>query len=132
MDLVASSKPKAVEIAVLILWLALACGLAMSVVKLGQVALPVSLIFIYSFLAFCFAVSALFVYKISRGRNWARITYLILILFGTLKALPNLIPTIEHAPFYGTLNIAVVASQLVAMTMLFTSSSNGWFKQRDS
>ncbi|OOG35992.1 hypothetical protein B0E51_18965 [Rhodanobacter sp. C05] len=85
---------------------------------------------VYSILAATFAVSAFFVYKISRGRNWARITYLILMLLGMFKTVPSLVSTIEHAPFSGTLSAADVVAQLVAVALLFTGASNGWFERR--
>jgi hypothetical protein len=130
MDSIAASKPKAVGIAVLILWLALVVGLVTSVASLSHTALPVSSTLVYSILAITFAVSALFVYKISLGRNWARITYLILMLLGMFKTVPSLISAIGHAPFAGALSAVVVVGQLVAMGLLFTGSSNGWFEQR--
>jgi len=123
-------KPKAVEIAVLVLWLTLALGLVMSVVRISHTSLPVSSTLVYSILIISFAFSALCIYKISRGRNWARIIYLILLLLGMFKTVPSLILAIEHAPFSGSLSATVVAAQLVAMAFLFTGSSNGWFEQR--
>jgi len=131
MDAIAASKPKAVGIAVLLLWLALGIGLVTSVVRLSHMALPVSEALMYSILAIAFAVIALFIYMISRGRNWARITYLVLMLLGMLKTVPSLISAIDRAPGAGILSATVVAAQLVAIALLFTGSSNAWFRRRE-
>jgi hypothetical protein len=130
MDAVAVSKPKAVAIAVLILWLALAIGLISLVVRLSQTAQPVSSGLLYSILAIAFAVMAFFVYKISQGRNWARITYLVLMLLGMFRTVPSLVSAIDRAPGAGALSAIVVVAQLVAIALLFTGSSNAWFRRR--
>lgn len=74
------------------------------------------------------------IYRISKGRNWARILYLILIVFSVLLAagaalhgfeIPaHLIPSTIGG---WTLSLTATAAEIVAMILLFGKPASRWF-----
>jgi hypothetical protein len=68
------------------------------------------------------------IYKISAGRNWARILYLTFFLVGTGAGLViiGLVKTaVAHFIWLGELLL-----QVAAMVLVFSGPANQWFKQR--
>jgi hypothetical protein len=78
---------------------------------------------------------ALIYYMIWRGRNWARIIYLILVLLGTPLSLLAVIQLSGHSDFSGSvgahllyIEIIQIGIHLVAVVLLFQRASSHWFK----
>ena len=75
------------------------------------------------------------IYTISKGRNWARILYLIGLVFGLLFAVgatlhgfeapARLIPTTTGGMI---LDLTEKAAEVVATTLLFVNPASPWFK----
>jgi cell shape-determining protein MreD len=84
---------------------------------------------VYGLLAFVFAAKAFFIYKISTGRNWARIIYSIVIVLGMYKVLPDTVSWINEMSAPGLLSLVAVALQVVAIFLLFTPPSNQQFRK---
>jgi hypothetical protein len=70
-----------------------------------------------------------FIHKIWKGRDWARITFLVLYIIGIPFAVFTLLQPLMDRPFYGVLGIGQAVLQLVALVFLFQKSSSEWFKQ---
>ncbi|MCF8042854.1 MAG: hypothetical protein K9K36_01655 [Desulfarculaceae bacterium] len=73
------------------------------------------------------AVMLFFIFMIGKGRNWARITFLVLFIIGTVMMVVGLV---SGAPFGAAalMDIVQVITQLVALVMLFSAESNAWFQ----
>lgn len=71
-----------------------------------------------------------FVSKIVAGRNWARITFLVLLLIGLPLAIPGYIGELRTNLLHGSLSIIIALLQLVGTGLLFTRHSNLWFRTR--
>ena len=71
-----------------------------------------------------------FVWKIATGRNWARITFLVLLLIGLPLAVPGYIGELRTRLLYGSLSIVIAILQLIGAYLLFTKQSNLWFRTR--
>lgn len=75
-----------------------------------------------------FVLNALFIYKIFRGRNWARIIYLVFFILGWLFSIPGL-SLAFHKP---TLSLILVAcgfvAQIIALILVFKEPGSTWFK----
>jgi hypothetical protein len=72
---------------------------------------------------------ALVVYMVGRGRNWARIVFLILFLVCAPFALLGIIQPSGHSAFPGPLyQIVQLEIGIVAVVLLFQRSSSRWFK----
>ena len=73
------------------------------------------------------AIMLFFIFMISKGRNWARITFLVLFIIGTVMMVVGLV---SGAPFGAAalMDVVQVLIQLVALVMLFSGESNAWFQ----
>lgn len=74
-----------------------------------------------------FAIMLFFIFMIGKGRNWARITFLVLFIIGTLMMIVGLV---SGAPLGAAalMDVVQVLIQLVALVMLFSGESNAWFQ----
>jgi hypothetical protein len=86
--------------------------------------------------AFTFGFMLFFVLKISSGRNWARITFLIVFVLGLILIIGISLTSFGLAQLrtQGLLiNVCAIFQTLVqgvALAFLFKSESNAWFKSR--
>ncbi|PJE81059.1 hypothetical protein COU58_04535 [Candidatus Pacearchaeota archaeon CG10_big_fil_rev_8_21_14_0_10_32_42] len=128
------SRPDKVSTAVTLLWIVIAVGVISSIFNfsslleiynasgLGLGGLIFTLYFSLLFLVFL-------IWKIGQGKNWARITYLVLFILGVPFTIYGyLTPTIEVSAFLIILRIAVMIVQIVALVFLFQKPSSDWFK----
>ncbi|MEY4563377.1 MAG: hypothetical protein RLZZ618_2654 [Pseudomonadota bacterium] len=69
-----------------------------------------------------------FIFAMAKGKNWARVTFLLLFLLGLL----GLVMMPEQLLQGGALSMAVMAIQsglqLVAIVLLYLPGSNAWFR----
>ena len=86
----------------------------------------VAIILLAVFLSVCF----FFVSKIAAGRNWARITLLILIIIQLPFTILGSIAEIRTNLLHGSISIIIVSLQLLGTYLLFTRNSNLWFRSR--
>jgi hypothetical protein len=76
---------------------------------------------------------AVLIVMIGQRRNWARITFLILYLFGlilTVPALPALLILLRVRPLSFFLTLALTVLQTVALILLFQREASEWFRAR--
>lgn len=79
-----------------------------------------------------YALGFFFVYKIHQGRNWARVTMLVLYILGTLSLVASLfVAHAEVGPAWAkmTQGITTVLA-IAAFISLFTGQSNAFFKKQ--
>ena len=79
-------------------------------------------------IVFTYGVSFLLATKISFGKNWARITYLIIIFIGIPPITLNFINTISQSPTVGTIMLLTFILQIAAVVLLLNNKSKTWFK----
>lgn len=121
-------KPKAVIIAVRLLYTSIAVGFLRGLIVGPQLSKDVPLASVALFLIFVSGIIWFFVYKISRARNWARIVYLLLFAIGNWFTILPLFRSVAAYPLIGLLGIGQAILELIAMVMLFSGPSNQWFK----
>ena len=85
-----------------------------------------TILLLVAFLGICF----FFVSKIAAGRNWARITFLVLLLIGLPLAVPGYIGELRTSLLYGSLSMIMAILQVIGTYLLFTKQSNLWFRTR--
>lgn len=73
------------------------------------------------------AILALGIHKLWQGRNWARVTFLVLFILGLPFALPTLLQQFEASIFSGFFGVLQLGLQGVALVMLYLPESNAWF-----
>jgi hypothetical protein len=62
-------------------------------------------------------------YNISRGRNWARIAFLVAFLLGS-----PVLYLLQRTVIGGAVSIVILALELVALWLLFTGVGARWFR----
>jgi len=79
------------------------------------------------------AIAFWFIGKIARGRNWARMVYLVLTVLGVVLVVFNwsfYAPIYRAQPLAAVLAVIQTALQFGAFYLLITPSARDWFKQR--
>ena len=126
-------RPRVVTVAVWMLWIEVALSSLSALLRMGYSSQAVVVISVLIGAVLLQGLSALLIYKIWKGRNWARITYLVLTLLAILAwfqmaaALPNgvkFVPAVETLlPLVGT------TLDVVALFLLFVPG-RAWFRRR--
>jgi len=124
-------RPVVIRRAVQLLWIAFGIGLLGGISHAGSPGEPWSITL--GFLAVYGAILAWLIVKVARGRNWARITYLILAVLSDVDSVSSLRPL---QGFYGAhpgvlaLDLAGMVVEGAGVLLLFTRPANAWFKAR--
>jgi hypothetical protein len=121
-------KPQKIKTAVLMLWVSLGLGLVRSAWEIPAQAEHSSVGFVVFVLAFTLLFTGFFIWMIDRGKNWARITFLVLFILGVPLSILPLLQSLAYAPISGLLGIAQVILQTIAVIFLFVKQSSTWFK----
>jgi len=87
---------------------------------------PVSFILYITF--FVLGFMWFLIYMIGKGKNWARITFLVLFIAGVPFSILPMIQSLTHEPISGILGLVQFVMQVLAMVLLFQSASSSWFK----
>lgn len=77
-----------------------------------------------------FSLLFFLVMKISAGRNWSRILWLILVLLNVPFAILAYPDAVRRNVISGTVSVIIVILQLIGTCLLFTKNSNLWFRTR--
>lgn len=99
--------------------------IALNAQHLASQGIPIATAFIFP--SIITVILLFFVYKTYQGRNWARITFLILTIIGLLPFIPMLTEEFERAVFIGLLSAIQLVLQVFALWLLFSSPGKHWF-----
>jgi hypothetical protein len=132
-------RPKEVTQAVRLLWISLAlsiAGLFMQPLRATTDAeertLTLTVLIIGGGIGF--GIWAWVVAKIARGRNWARITFMVLTVLGlviTPFMLPYSLPAYRAQPLSAVVAVLNAVLELIAFYLLLTAPARAWFKPQD-
>ena len=127
------SKPTSIVSAVRAIYLASVVGFTAAATWLAmgagrELPLPVAAFFLPSLL-YQFGIPALLAYGISTRKGWARIIYVVLTVPGVLLGVLNWILEFQKIPVLVSIDVILTVVQIYALYLLFTRSSNRWFKQ---
>ena len=125
-----AGRPTEVTRAVQFLVSSLAIGLLTSIFHLAQRVSGVPLVLASLIVIAVFGIGFFLISKISARRNWARIVWLVLILFGLPFAIPANLQEVRRNVLSGTISIIITILQLIGTYFLFTRDSNLWFRTR--
>jgi len=125
----AVQKPQPVATAVNLLWASMAVGLVKILMDFSNLSAVAPAAFTNFVLVFTFALIAFLIFKISAGRNWARITFLVMFVIGMLPTLPLMLGEFSRSPVVGALSVAQVGLQVYALFLLFTQPGSVWFRK---
>ena len=80
--------------------------------------------------ALAYAVASVLAYVAYKRRIWARIVWLVIVLFGLPFAISAYLQEVRTHVVFGTLSIIILILQLIGTYLLFTRNSNLWFRTR--
>lgn len=123
-------RPKSVTTGVQVLLASLALGTITAVIHVFRNAVGPSMVIALVIVLAFFGLGFLLVWRIAVGNNWARIILLILVLFGTPLAVPGYLAALKLSVVSGSISIIINILQLIGTYLLFTRSSNVWFRNR--
>lgn len=126
MESTSEGRPLAVARAVNCLWASLGLGLVKTIFDMQHLSAQATPAFTNFILLAVFGITALFIYKMAQGRNWARITYLVLTALGLLPWLP--MAEFARSPVLGAFSALQFGLQALALCLLFTRPAKLWFK----
>jgi hypothetical protein len=128
----AKHQPLEVSRAVALLWTSLAVGLLRSVWNISfnsQGSATGLAIFWFVF----FGILHFFlILKVAHGRNWARVTYVVLFALGIPFVAFGLVESFQDSPLLAFIWIALFSMQLVAIFLLFMPKSSAWYRKMKS
>ena len=125
-------RPEQVTKAVGLLWLTLALGLIGSALQWQYLTSLSGVGFALYVQVVTFAVLAWLIHKLSRGRNWARITFLILFIIGLAPGLMQLSATMGRSPIAAVIGGLQFALQAWALYLTFSEPGRRWFRKPES
>jgi hypothetical protein len=128
-------KPWKVRTAVIMFWLSLGIALigliTRSITVFSTVTTAETIMSALVVLAVYFGL----IVMIGKGKNWARIVFLVLSIFDVPFAIWAIIQTLSHLAFSGPagvvtiiLKVAELALRIMALALLFQRDSSDWFK----
>jgi uncharacterized membrane protein len=123
------SRPEKVGTAVKLLYIALIIGVLQSIMLSSLLARTTPIENVMFIMFSLMGVIWFLIYKISEGRNWARISILVMFIVGALFLLQAFLQSLAVNPIYGLLGIGQIVIQAVALILLFQKPSSDWFKE---
>jgi hypothetical protein len=124
------ARPKETTSAIQFLYASLAIGLIRAVFSLTQRASGAALILAALIVISVFALGFFLVWKMSAGRNWARIILLVLVLINLPFAVLANVSELKRSVLSGALSILIEVILWIGTYLLFTRNSNLWFRSR--
>jgi hypothetical protein len=123
-------RPREVSRALQVITLSLVIGLITSLFQLTQKVSGRPMILAALIVVVFFGFGFLLISRIAARRNWARIVWLVLIVFGLPFAIPSNLQEIRRNVLSGIFSVIVTLLQLIGTYLLFTKNSNLWFRTR--
>ena len=117
--------------AVWLIWMSIVLNIPTSIYEFGRIqdggllvesSLVVAFVLVYG-LEIALAL------LIGRGRNWARITFLVLVALSFASVLPGLPVFLTYPVSQLALNTGILAAELAAIYLLFTPPGSRWFRE---
>ena len=125
------TKPRQVTYAVWLLWISILLSIPTSIFELERIqdGSPLIEASVASAFILVYGLEVALALLIGRGRNWARITFLVLVALSFASVLPGLPVVLAYPVSQVALNAAILAAELAAIYLLFTPPGSRWFRE---
>ena len=127
-DIEPLEKPSKVVAAVNLLYATLGIGVVRGILEWSQSTAASSVDFVLFVTLSVLGLLLFFIYMIGKGKNWARIIFLVLFILGVPLSIMPLILSFSHNPVSGVLGLMQAIIQVIALIFLFQKDSSMWFK----
>ena len=113
-----------------LMYLSLGIGIVFSALQFQRLVSQSSVALILTTQAAVLGIMVLFIWLVARRRaNWARWVLLVFFLLGLVPFIPYLSQTLQASPLSGSLSIAQLFAQGIALYLIFTGNAVEWFKK---
>jgi hypothetical protein len=124
-----TTRPPRVGTAVKLLYITLGIGVLRSIMDASMYTEMASPAFVMLISFFVLGVMGFFIFMIGKGRNWARITFLVFFIISIPFAAFPLMQSVGANPISGRIGIIIIIIQIVALVFLFQKLSSDWFRE---
>ena len=111
-----------------LLWLALILWVVCVLLDAANLTRANSSMYIAILVILTVALYSFFIRKISEGRNWARIVFLVLFLQAALRFISNVPAEFNRSPVLAMLGFVGLGLQAIALLWVFTDPGKQWFE----
>ena len=122
-------RPLLVKIAISLICASLAIGVVRSILGFFSNSVQSLTAFNAIVIVLSLATTIFLVVMVARGRDWARIVFLILLTTDILGSIPAILHEFAASPLARLIDVGEIALQVIAIVLLFQSPSNAWFRQ---
>jgi len=123
-----TTRPPRVGTAVILLYITLGIGVLRSIMGASMYTEVASPAFVTLITFFVLGVMGFFIFMIGKGRNWARITFLVFFIISIPFAALPLMQSVGANPISGRIGIIQIIIHIVALVFLFQKLSSDWFR----
>jgi hypothetical protein len=121
-------KPRDVVYAVRLLWVAIAIGVTEAITVLRSVAVIVPVLIAATIgVPIVFGLFALIILGLSRGKNWVRWLFTVIVALNCVQSYRILPGIIAASELRGIASLAQDVLNVIAVALLHTRSSRAWF-----
>jgi hypothetical protein len=122
--------PKTVELAVLFTFLAIMTGMTEFILELAGIGQQTIEMENYEMTAIIgFAINFVFMILFLKKQNWARILFTVFFFLGLLALVPIVKEELKSDLIGATSSILQTVFELITIMLLFSKTSNAWFKK---
>jgi hypothetical protein len=136
MDINEYKKPHQIRIAVYMAWASLVLGMLSVPFKISEQNLayfpPIlgePIYFIVAILVITLLSFSFIMYKISKGRNWARLIYLIVTVIGIYPSFSSLFESFLQSPIWSIFDLVIILLSIIPIYLLYSNPCSAWFKK---
>ncbi|MAH21540.1 MAG: hypothetical protein CMO12_01865 [Thaumarchaeota archaeon] len=105
--------------AVRLLWISLIFGIIRAVLEITKIKEIIGMIIGVGIALPIIAIIALLIYMIGKGKNWAKLTYLVLFIVGLSLNIPALVISIFTNPLFTVLRLGDMIPAGIGLILLF-------------
>jgi len=124
-----TNKPANIRQAVRLLYATIGIGILRCILNVSQFSKESTIGSLAFVIAAASGIAWFLYYLIGKGRNWARITILILTLISLPLEVRSILKSIGAHPISGSLELAQMGLIIYALILLFQKPSSEWFRQ---
>lgn len=124
--------PEAVSSAVTLIYVTLAIGAVRTILEWPEISQGLSTGFTVLATLAGFGLVLWLASRVARGRNWARIVFLVLLILGAPFSVITLLKTLGVSPFSALLGIIQLVLQVLAVVSMYSRKAAPWFTGADA
>jgi hypothetical protein len=126
-------RPESVQRALTLLYITLVIGLIRAILEASKLTrgVPIGIVIFMLFTFVILCIMWFLIRLIGKGRNWARISFFVLLITGLPFTIQPLQQALATNFFSGLLGIGQLILQFIAVAFLFQKATSDWFKQME-